>query len=123
MIKQLTQQLTRVEYLEEEASQLKLSSLDAKIEMMSVIEKEQTNSLVENLKEKLISVSIEHEKEIIKYRQEIEMMERGASRLNEVEKAAEDYLDSVRELQVRLTESSREKEELSKQLEDRAKLL
>jgi hypothetical protein len=37
--------------------------------MISVIEKEQTNSLVENLKERLISVSIEHEKEIIKYRQ------------------------------------------------------
>jgi hypothetical protein len=69
-----------VEYLEEETSQLKMSSLDAKIEMISVIEKEQTNSIVENLKEKLISVSIEHEKEIIKYKQEIELMENSLSK-------------------------------------------
>lgn len=91
--------------------------------MISVIEKEQTNSLVENLKERLIAVSIEHEKEIIKYRQEIEIMERNASRFNELEKVADDYLDTIKELQARLTEASRDKEGMLRQLEEAAKKL
>ena len=37
-------------------------------------------------------------------------MERSASRLNELEKVAEDYLDTIKEMQARLLESSREKE-------------
>lgn len=51
------------------------------------------------------------------------MMENGASRVNELEKLSEDYLDTIKDLQGKLADFAREKEDLLKKVEDRTKAL
>jgi hypothetical protein len=63
------------------------------------------------LKEKLIAVSVEYEREIIK------LMENSVNKTPQLEKLNEDYIDAIQQLKNKILDLSKDKEDFSRQLE------